>query len=408
MSVAPNAQFDVAIVGGGVAGASLGTRLAQAGLRVAIVERDARFRDRVRGEALHPWGAAEADRLGLTDTLRAVGRPLPIWQRYAERTPLDPYCWADDVPGGYVEWGLSHPALQDALLGRAGAAGAVILRPAIASGVEGGAAGPTLRVRAANAETTLRARLIVAADGRRSSARRWIGAATTVDPPHHDIGGVLLAGVELDRGRAHVAEYPGGMAVVFPQRDEYARAYLVCGTARAAALRSGDVARAIIDACAARLPNGAFTVARPVGPAGFFSCADSWPDRIAGAGVVLIGDAAGANDPSRGHGLSLAFRDARLLGDLLLGGADWRAAIAEFARARSRYYATLRAHAMWQAALTIDEGDAADAARARAERSRAIDPSAGGFAGIYAFGADGLAADDTARRHFFGEDLPDG
>lgn len=403
-----DAQFDVVIVGGGVAGASLGVRLAQAGVRVAVVEREARFRDRIRGEALHPWGAAEAHRLGLGDALRTAGRALPIWQRYADRRPLEPYRWADDVPDGHVEWGLSHPGLQEALLARADAVGAVILRPAVAVGVDAGTAGAAVRVRAANAETTLQTRLVVAADGRRSGARRWIGAVTTVDPPHHEIGGVLLEGVALARDRAHVAEFSGGMAVVFPQNEGRARAYFVCGTERAAALRRGEVARAIVDACATRLPPGAFATSRPVGPAGFFSCADIWPDRIAGDGVVLIGDAAGANDPSRGHGLSLAFRDARLLGDLLLDGGDWQAAIAEFARERSRYYATVRAHARWQAILTIDEGAAADAVRARVERARAADPTAGGFTGIYAFGPDGLTSDDAARRHFFGEDLPEG
>jgi 2-polyprenyl-6-methoxyphenol hydroxylase-like FAD-dependent oxidoreductase len=403
-----NAQFDVVIVGGSVAGASLGARLARSGVGVAIVERDARFRDRIRGEALHPWGAAEADRLGLIDALRAGGRPLPIWQRYAERAPLEPYRWADDIPDGHIEWGLSHPQLQDALLARAETAGAVVLRPAVAVGVDTGAGGIMVRARAANVVTTLRTRLVVGADGRRSSARRWIGAETMVDPPHHEIGGVLLEAVALDRDRAHVAEFPGGMAVVFPQSDDRARAYLVCGTERAAALRGGDIARAIVDVCAERLPASAFDLARPVGPAGFFSCSDVWPDRIAGDGVVLIGDAAGANDPSRGHGLSLAFRDARLLADLLLDGDDWDAAVADFARERSRYYQTLRAHAMWQAVLTIDDGDDADAIRARVELARAADPTAGGFAGIYAFGPDGLTADETARRHFFGEDLPGG
>ncbi|MDQ3780771.1 MAG: FAD-dependent monooxygenase, partial [Chloroflexota bacterium] len=59
-------ETDVAIVGGGVAGSSLGATLAAAGIGVVIVEREARFRDRIRGEGLHPWGAAEANRLGLT------------------------------------------------------------------------------------------------------------------------------------------------------------------------------------------------------------------------------------------------------------------------------------------------------------------------------------------------------
>jgi 2-polyprenyl-6-methoxyphenol hydroxylase-like FAD-dependent oxidoreductase len=48
-------HVDVVIVGGGIAGSSLAASLANAGLGVVGVERERRFRDRVRGESLHPW-----------------------------------------------------------------------------------------------------------------------------------------------------------------------------------------------------------------------------------------------------------------------------------------------------------------------------------------------------------------
>ena len=38
--------------------------MAEKGLRVLVLERDREFRDRVRGEALLPWGVAEARQLG--------------------------------------------------------------------------------------------------------------------------------------------------------------------------------------------------------------------------------------------------------------------------------------------------------------------------------------------------------
>jgi flavin-dependent dehydrogenase len=60
---------DLAIVGGGLAGSSLGVTLAKAGARVLIVEREAQFRDRVRGEGMLPWGAAEARELGILQPL---------------------------------------------------------------------------------------------------------------------------------------------------------------------------------------------------------------------------------------------------------------------------------------------------------------------------------------------------
>ena len=399
---------DVAVVGGGIAGSCLAGALAGAGMGVAVVEREPRFRDRVRGDALHPWGAAEAAALGLVPLLQAAGaRPLPIWQRYADRVPSPPYRWAEDVPDGHVEWAVPHPALQEALLTDAAARGARVLRPAGAVSFRrppGGAA--EVDVTSADCLVTVRARLVVGADGDRSATRRWLGAETRRDPVHHAIGGCLLDGVALAEGSTHQAYPAGAMVVVYPQGGGRARAYLVCDPERAASFRGPWLARDFAAACAAALPEGTFADAVPAGPVGFFPGVDVRADRLAGDGLVLIGDAAGATDPSQGHGLSLAFRDARELRDLLLGGRDWGSATAAFAARRAAYVAPLRAHARWSGLLTTEQGPEADARRERVARAREADPSAGGFAGIYAFGPDGLVVDEAARRHFFGEDLP--
>jgi 2-polyprenyl-6-methoxyphenol hydroxylase-like FAD-dependent oxidoreductase len=41
-------------------------------------------------------------------------------------------------------------------------------------------------------------------------------------------------------------------------------------------------------------------------------------------GVVLIGDAAGHNDPIIGQGLSISYRDVRIVRDLMLENRDWK------------------------------------------------------------------------------------
>jgi flavin-dependent dehydrogenase len=43
--------FDVIIVGGGIAGSTLGGVLARSGLGVLVLEKEERFRDQVRGES---------------------------------------------------------------------------------------------------------------------------------------------------------------------------------------------------------------------------------------------------------------------------------------------------------------------------------------------------------------------
>ncbi|HEU0113721.1 MAG TPA: hypothetical protein VFQ80_03555, partial [Thermomicrobiales bacterium] len=121
----------------------------------------------------------------------------------------------------------------------------------------------------------------------------------------------------------------------------------------------------------------------------------------------LIGDAAGAPDPTSGLGTSLVFRDVRELRDLLLSEREWDAALAAFAVRRCRYYAVVRAYDRWMNQLLAEEGSEADRRRERHARAREQDPTLGGFAAIEAQGPDGLVPDDRARRHFFGEDLAD-
>ena len=67
----PNSSniFDLLIVGGGLAGASLGQSMALAGFHVLIIEKELKFRDRIRGEVLLPWGSVEAKDLGIYDGL---------------------------------------------------------------------------------------------------------------------------------------------------------------------------------------------------------------------------------------------------------------------------------------------------------------------------------------------------
>ena len=54
--------------------------------------------------------------------------------------------------------------------------------------------------------------------------------------------------------------------------------------------------------------------------------------------------------------------------------------------------------------LLAEEGAAADRRRASHARAKEHDPTLGGFGLIEAQGPDGLVADDTARRQYFGED----
>src|SRR4051812_3435716 len=105
--------FDVVIVGGGIAGSSLGGVLARGGLGVLVVEKEARFRDRIRGEGTWPWGVVEAHRAGLADLLDVAGTVcIRAFERYQNRQFVETE-WRrnpPDTPG----IGFLHPRFQEA------------------------------------------------------------------------------------------------------------------------------------------------------------------------------------------------------------------------------------------------------------------------------------------------------
>ena len=92
-------------------------------------------------------------------------------------------------------------------------------------------------------------------------------------------------------------------------------------------------------------------------------------------GVVLVGDAAGHNDPIIGQGLSITFRDVRLVRDVLLGGPDWSpAAFTPYVEERRERMRRLRFVAMLDSTIENEFGPDADARRARARARQIEDP----------------------------------
>jgi 2-polyprenyl-6-methoxyphenol hydroxylase-like FAD-dependent oxidoreductase len=397
--MAPAQAFDVIVVGGGLAGSALAGVLAHSGLGVLVVEREAGFRDRIRGELTWPLGVAEARELGLEAVLQQAGRiELPAVQFYEDQrvAVTEPF---DSVP----MIGFSHPRLQEALFTWAGLQGAITMRPAKATGFALNGL-PTVTVVADGRAVDYTARLVVGADGKLSAVRRWAGGETQTDAEHHRFGGALVTGLPATWFALGDARTAPAECIWFAQSAAATRLYLRMSAERLPETGVDRSFAAFVSYAAAFMPEGTLAGAQQSGPIGFFSNSNVWASRIAGDGIVLIGDAAGAADPSGGLGTSLLFRDVRELRDLLLSEREWDAAIAEFAVRRGRYYEVVRAYDRWMGQLFAEEGAEADRRRAGHARSRERDPTLGGFGLIETQGPDGLVADDRARRVYFGED----
>ena len=63
-------HYDIVTVGGGIAASTFAVAMAKEGARVLVLERENEFKDRVRGEALVPWGVGEAQKLGIYDLMK--------------------------------------------------------------------------------------------------------------------------------------------------------------------------------------------------------------------------------------------------------------------------------------------------------------------------------------------------
>lgn len=403
--------YDVVIAGAGIGGSALATVLARAGLGVLVLEKETEYHDRVRGEWLAPWGVAETRRLGLYDTLLAAGGHHLAEHRTYGAEHATPSSLAEvplagmlpDIPGPLC---LGHPAMCRALSAAARDAGVTIHR-----NVDAITLGPFARghrtVRFVHQGETheVRARLVVGADGRGSGIRKQAGIALHRDPTHHLFAGLLVEGADAwpDTQQATGVENDVHF-LVFPQGSGRIRLYLGYALAQRQRLNGPDAAERFLDAYRFRNVPGseAIASARPAGPCQAYGNEDTWTDAPVADGVVLVGDAAGHNDPIIGQGLSITIRDVRLVRDVMLDGSDWSAAaFTPYVEERRERMRRLRFVAALDSALQAEFGPEADARRARAAELQAADPSLvqwfyAAFVGPEMLPAD--AFDDSVRR----------
>ncbi len=321
---------DVVIVGAGIGGGALASVLARAGLTVVLLEKSAVHKDVVRGEWIAPWGVAEVIELGLLDLYAAngahrVSRHITyneLWStEQAEAAALTLAGLAPELP-----LCLGHPAMCNLLNGEAEAAGALFLRQVSRLQVTPGSP-PSISFVHDGVEQALQPRWIVGADGRNGVVAKQIGATESKDPEHHLFSGMLVEGADDWPDDLQVVGVQGDANVLaFPQGNGRVRIYLGWPSAERARLVGPEGPQRFLDAWAIDcLPHAeAIVSARPASPCIAYPNNDAWVDHPVAEGVVLIGDAAGRNDPIIGQGLSITHRDVRLVRDALLSNQQWR------------------------------------------------------------------------------------
>jgi len=367
---------DVVIVGAGIAGGALGVVLARAGFEVVLLERENSYPDRVRGEFMVPWGVTELAKLELLQPLREAGalftkRNIPYDEIFA---PAEAEARALDLTKMHAEgFGglcLGHPATCESFAQLATTSGASVLRGTRDISITSGSR-PSVSCVHDGAGLELRTRLVIGADGRNSTARKNLGFKVNTDEPHNLLGDMLVKGVpSWPRDMQVIGVEDRFHFLVFPQGDDLLRLYGCYDFADKSLFDGSDRRAKLIHAFGKLtcLPYAeAIAASTPIGPFNSFSNEDHWIDDPTCPGVVLIGDAAGHNDPILGQGLSIALRDVRLvkeiLGDAKAAGRepDFRPYVEERAERMRR----LRITARVATTLRVEFGQEARERRAR-------------------------------------------
>jgi len=365
---------DVVIVGGGIAGGTMATVLARNGLEVSVLERETTYPDRVRGEWIAPWGVAEFKRLGLIDILHDNGaihveRNVPYDENWApEVAEQRAFGFTKLPPGIPTPVCIGHPTMCNVFAASAKAAGAQILTGIKHVEVTAGPR-PVVSFSSNEEPVELRPRLVIGADGRNSVLRKQLGFFVQADEPHNLLGGMLVANVPDWPRQIQAIGTEGKLHyLVFPQGKDMVRLYTCYDFSDRQKFVGPDREARLLQAFRLKcLPYAeAILGGTPVSPFYSYSNEDHWVDDPTLPGVVLIGDAAGHNDPITGQGLSIAARDVRIVSDILLSAKDWdRIDFEAYVDERRERMRRLRITAGLATKIRVEFGEDAKRRRAR-------------------------------------------
>ncbi|MEU8514574.1 NAD(P)/FAD-dependent oxidoreductase [Kitasatospora sp. NPDC048722] len=385
----PGTEVDVVVVGARCTGSPLAMLLARQGHRVLVLERDRFPSDTMSTHWVQRPGVELLARWGLLDALVDTGCP-PL-----ERIGLDFGGLAlsgaptsDDAATAPAVTYAPRRTVLDRLLADAARAAGAELREGVTvldvlRGTDGGPVTGVLAATADGDRFTVRARVVVGADGRNSTVARAVDAPVLVDRgPLAATAYAYWTGLPVDGVEAHFR--PGSGLSMWPTHE--GRTVVALSLRREAFRAWGrDRRRGYLDALAG-FPGAAerIAAARLAGPVHGAAGLRNYYRQSHGPGWALAGDAGHHKDPIAARGISDAFTDAENLAaalhDALTGKLPPDRALARHQARRDAGSAAMFEFACRQAALT-----GADEHLTTAVRQAREDPvAAGRLLGVFA------------------------
>jgi 2-polyprenyl-6-methoxyphenol hydroxylase-like FAD-dependent oxidoreductase len=355
---------DVVVVGGGLSGCALAAAVSDGRRRILVLEARAGKNPRFNGELIHPTGVDVLDERGFLRPLEQAGgaqvKGFCCVPQPGERETLLPY---DEIPGSRpYGFAIDHHELVEVMRQVATSKPGVELRfgERVTNVVRD-------QERVVGVETTsgvVRAKLVIAGDGRHSKIRTLLGIeerATLLS----FTAAALLENCELPApGFGHIFLGAWGPILAYPISTRDAR---TCIDLPADMDRGKPAVIARIrEDYLPKVPDGVRRSLLRALDSGEIELAANYKmytDECTVPGAALVGDACGCSHPLTATGMTVALNDTRLLARALASveledAARVDAALARYQVERYRYVRAreILADAMYEVFRGIDDG----------------------------------------------------